>query len=317
MYRAETAVGTQSPVQNTSVAEPAKQGQFFVPAVQNKTWWSGAACSPDSMSAFGDGPATSAELDEWAYVQKYCAGCPVVEDCFSEAMIAGDVEGARGGFTGAQRRQLMVEYRRFGKVQTANMVRAKSGVPVAENRGVKPKLQLARFSPEMISEGSLLKVLDDLSNGRDLSVHLPYAEYSNQTRHRLRLGIAALTGANRDSWIDTKAFHMQTLEARSVRLGFELSLLRFDRTSEVAPKITESARRVWLLAATGYNNQQIADETNLTLGTVKVTKSRTFDTIGANTAAHAGRIRRLMRCDGRMSWGRLLCRMGLKLLASF
>lgn len=150
------------------------------------------------------------------------------------------------------------------------------------------ELTSVRPAPEMFGSEGLVQVLDDLSKGIVFSRDQPYADFSFPTRHRLRLEIAGLTGADQAPWIDTSALHMEVLDTLAVRLGFDQGLLQFKRFGK-EPQLGKIARQTWMLVVRGFTNQMIAEETGRKLGAVRVAKHDVLRSVGAKTAAHAVR----------------------------
>ena len=66
-----------------------------------ESWWLSARCAETDPDIWildsGDSPTPA---------KRICAGCPVADQCLTDALIADDNFGVRGGLTAYERRQI-------------------------------------------------------------------------------------------------------------------------------------------------------------------------------------------------------------------
>lgn len=95
-------------------------------------WRVRAACSSDPEGQFPDNNA-----EEIAAAKRVCTGCPVREQCLASALALNEREGVWGGFTYAERRNLVA----YGVAQ----------------RHVRPKAECPRCGRQVAIEGEGLR----------------------------------------------------------------------------------------------------------------------------------------------------------------
>jgi len=67
-------------------------------------WWHRAQCrglDPDLFFPTKDDPESLREA------KALCRGCPVTDECLTDAVLSGDSEGVRAGLSGRERRKLL------------------------------------------------------------------------------------------------------------------------------------------------------------------------------------------------------------------